>query len=445
MNVLIIKLSDEEAWMARFREKGKRFVLVETSLQPVDGEDPLTSLMPVFASKGRQDEKIILSLPPNTIFMRQIEIPIKERRKIRELLPLELKGETAIDSEGLVFEALNLEEDKILALWCKKKALLEKIQGMANQGFEPAIVTASLFHWQTLLPSDSEGVPMAITDGEALAVYHKGRPVFFHPLDQDDNLADAARILGALEISRGMKVDRVFLHGKAARQDQESILSRTAGPVSFLPLPVSGELAAAFSPEGQTALEFAGLYALAGASGGEDPVNFRRGELAYTAGRDRARKRLRFPAILSGILALLLLAETGLRYFLVRNDLASLDRSISAVYRDIFPSRKKPVDEAAEIRSEIKRLSTVETTPAILPFLKRLAELKGNDINGFYEAEIEGNQVRLKGEARSIQGVIDFKTRASSLFTNADVGEMVSRPDGSVGFVFKATGKEERR
>ncbi|MBA4393906.1 MAG: hypothetical protein C0407_10170 [Desulfobacca sp.] len=264
-------------------------------------------------------------------------------------------------------------------------------------------------------------------------------------MDQDDILADVARTLGALEISRGVRVDRVFLHGKAARQGREPFPAKTSGQISFLPLPVNGKLASIFSSDRYPALEFAGVYALARAFSREDSINFRRGDLTYTAGRDRVRKRLRFPAILAGILALLLLSEAGLRYFFVKNALASLNHSISTIYREVFPSRKKPVDEVAEIRSEIKRLSSGEATPSILPILKRLAELKGDEINGIYEAEIEGNQVRVKGDARSIQGVINFKTKATSFFNGADVGEMMSRSDGSVSFVFKATVKEERR
>jgi general secretion pathway protein L len=74
--------------------------------------------------------------------------------------------------------------------------------------------------------------------------------------------------------------------------------------------------------------------------------------------------------------------------------------------------------------------------------LKRLAELKNDGIKGFYETEIDGNQLRLKGDAVSFQAVNDFKARAGSQFAAAEVGEIKSRPDGSVSFTFRGTLQE---
>jgi general secretion pathway protein L len=170
----------------------------------------------------------------------------------------------------------------------------------------------------------------------------------------------------------------------------------------------------------------------------------RRGELAYTAGREKLRRKLRLTACLAAALILLLVAEVGLRYYLVTRDLNSLDNSIRTIFRQVFPSRKKSADEVAELRSEIKRLGGgAASGQSVLPVLKKLAELKGSDITGFYETEIEGGQLRLKGDARSVQAVNEFRTRAAAAFTGAEVGEIKSRPDGSVSFVFRATAKEE--
>lgn len=81
----------------------------------------------------------------------------------------------------------------------------------------------------------------------------------------------------------------------------------------------------------------------------------------------------------------------------------------------------------------------------LLPALKKIAEIKGDGINGFFETEMEGNQVRLKGDAASFQAVNDFKMRAGSVFATADVGEIKSRPDGSVSFTFRGTLQEANK
>jgi general secretion pathway protein L len=53
--------------------------------------------------------------------------------------------------------------------------------------------------------------------------------------------------------------------------------------------------------------------------------------------------------------------------------------------------------------------------------------------------------LRVRGDARSIQAVNDFRTRGAAVFAGAEVGEIKSRPDGSVTFSFRGTMKEEGR
>jgi general secretion pathway protein L len=374
--------------------------------------------------------------------MREIELPIADLRKVREVLPMELKGETAVDSEELVFDALPLHEGKFLAIWGKQEKIAENIRIMTNQGVEPEIVTAALFYWHTLLPDTERTGPVALTDGESVAVYDNGTPVYFRSLGRGEMVAEVTRTLAALEIAKGINVGKVFLHGNAARQALSGDLEATPAGIVFTTLPITGKLAETFSTDSAAALDLAGSYALASVCGREELVNFRKGGLAYTAGLAKIRKKLRLTLYLAAAVVFLLFSEVGLRYYLVTRDLNSLNKSVSSIYRDVFPSRKKSVDEVAELRSEIKRLSGSAMGRSILPTLKKLAELKGDSIAGFYETEIEGGKVRVKGDANSVQAVNDFRTRAAAAFTGAEVGEVKSRSDGSVSFVLTATVKE---
>jgi general secretion pathway protein L len=141
--------------------------------------------------------------------------------------------------------------------------------------------------------------------------------------------------------------------------------------------------------------------------------------------------------IFAAAVVVLVFAESAVRYALAKRDLASIDLSIRGVYKEIFPTRKKPVDEVAEVRSEIKRLEGAKTSSNLLKLLKDLAEVKGDEVTGIYETEVDGSEVRLKGEARSFQAANDFKGRAAKLFDGGEVSEIKSRPDGSVTFSFR--------
>ena len=92
------------------------------------------------------------------------------------------------------------------------------------------------------------------------------------------------------------------------------------------------------------------------------------------------------------------------------------------------------VDEVGELRAEIRKLSGTRTSSNLLKLLKDLALAKGDEVSAIYETELDGPEVRLKGEARSFQAANDFKGRAGKLFDGAEVSEIKSRPDGSVSF-----------
>ncbi len=236
-------------------------------------------------------------------------------------------------------------------------------------------------------------------------------------------------------------MDKVFLHGAAAKKDA----GLPPSPPVYAVLPGNNEMASVFGGLAAEARDLAGAYAVVRACALEEPVNFRSGDLAYTAGRKKALKKLRISLILAAVCVVLLIAETAVRYFLVQRDIDSVNNSIRSIYREVFPTRKKPVDEVAELRSEIKRLGGGAATGSLLSTLKKLADIKGADVTALFEIEVDGDQLRVRGDARSIQAVNDFRTRAAALFTGAEVGEIKSRPDGSVTFVFRGTVKGENR
>jgi general secretion pathway protein L len=443
MNYLVVQLSRQEAVVARFARRRGELVFIEAARHALGGAHELPALLEGLAPAAGE-ERVILALPPSLLFLRELDLPIADRRRLREVVPLELTGETALESDELVFDALPLADGKALALWVRQREAAERIRLLVEQKLEPEIATFSPCHWQTLLPPAERAGTVALTDGEALAVFRDGGLLFCRPLASGEMAAEVGRTLAILELAKGVTVPRLLLHGEAARR-HEPAGDDAGGAVDPLPLPVEGELAAAFAGDEASARDLAGAYAVAAAVHLGEAVNFRSGPLAYTAGRARTRRRLRLTIGLAATAVLLLLGEAGFRYYLVQRDLVSLDRSIAAIYREVFPTRKKAVDEVGELRSEIKRLGSGAAGSSVLPLLKKVAEAKGDDVTGIFEAEIEGDQVRLKGDARSIQAVNDFKTRAVGLFTTAEVGEIKSRPDGSVSFVFRGTATEGKK
>lgn len=439
MNYLVIQQTGSETVVARFRKQRKTLSFAGATRRPL--ADGLT-LAEQLAERGDltvEESRTALTLSPSDVFFRELPLPLTDRRKLREILPLELKGETALDTDELLFDALPLQAGTVLAIWARKAAVSDGIEQLAGRGLEPEVVTSTLFHWQYLLPADTEAETItALCDGDSLALFRGTVPLFFRNLPAKNTVASINSTLAALEMGQGIRPDRFYTHGALARTDENFHIAAE-------PLPVDGDFVEAFGGDHAAARDLAGAYAVARACASGNPVNFRSGELAYTKNMDRMRRKLLLTAILAAVFVLLLFSETGLRYYLVKKDLASLNTSISSIYRELLPSRAKAVDEVGELRSEIKRLGAGNTAGNTLLILRQLAEAKPDDVTGIFEAEIDGDQVRLKGDARSNQAVQDFRTKAAMNFSGVEVSEIKSKPDGTVSFTFRGTFKKEKK
>jgi len=373
-----------------------------------------------------QGDRIVLALPPSLLSIRELDLPVVDRKRCREILPLELKGELASDADEPVYEALPLANNKTAAIWSKQSLLAEEIQSFSAQGFDPEVITFSLFNWKQLLPEACEGA-VAVTDGDSVAVYLDRKPLFFRALPKSGDNPLAATIT-AVELAKEVTIEKVFALGTASPDSSPELLY----------LPHGTSLMAAFAGDAAAAADLAPGYAMAWELAFGEPVNLRRGALSFTRTRDRFRKKLRLTYALAAALALLVFAESGVRYFIAQRQLTSLNSSIRSIYKEVFPTRVKPVDEVAELKAEIKKLGATGSG-GVLAELKKLTDAKGDGPGELYEVDFDGSQVTGRGYAPSAGGVNEFKTKALLQFGSFEVSEIKSRPDGSVSFAFRGT------
>ncbi len=367
---------------------------------------------------------------------RLVSLPLTDLRKVREVLPGHFQGEIAIPAEEAVFDALPAA-DGYLALWARREEIARTIGIFQEAGCEPQVISSVPFGWG-FLPGITDDC--AISDGRSLALLRGGQLSFVRALDAGDPVRDLTATLSALELSGTPLPSRLYVFGEHG--DAIATTSDLPLAVEFLELPT--ELAVMFRTDAAFQ-QLAGLYAVARACQAGGLPDFRRGELAWTAGDAAMGRQLRRTALLTVAALLLLFVWKGMQYRAVQTDLASLNGSIGSIYREIFPGRTKAVDELAEVKGEIRKLAGVENGGMVLDTLRKLAEAKGATINGLFEAEIEGRTVRLKGDARSAQAVNDFKAALSGLLATAEAGEVKSRPDGTVSFTLTGMLKEGSR
>ena len=422
MDILIVQLKRSELILAGFRPKKGGVSFLSAERHQLSGDEGEIARILAGSTLARGEHRVALALPPNLLFMRELEMPIKDRAKVRELLPLELKGETALDTDALVFDALPLADGKFLAVWGQTQPLARQIEILKGAGLEPELVTSSLFHWNKLAPPAGTVV---VTDGEALAAYYDNKAIYFRALPSGTGEVEQTRTVAALELAQGVQVGQVISYAQGSQE-------------SLPPTQATRALAEAFGDDAHAAHDLSGAWAVAAAMADGTAINLRRGALAYTAGQAKLLRKLRPTMVLAAAAVLLFFAESGVRYYLVKRDLGSLDSSVNGIYKEIFPARKKPVDPVSEVRSEIKRLEGTRTSSNLLKLLKDLANAKGDDVSAIFETEVDGTDIRLKGDAKNIQAANDFKGRVAPLVDAAEVSEIKSRPDNSVTFTLHA-------
>jgi general secretion pathway protein L len=434
MDYLILQAEEKRLTVAHFGVSRRSTELIGAAIIELDEERSLTDAVQQIAEKMTGSPRVVLCLPPTLFAQRAVSLPFNDLRKVREVLPAHLQGEIALPVEELALEVMPVGDGQFLALWARKSDISTAIAQFREAGIEPQIVTSLPFALAELpgMPANS-----AVCDGSTLALVQGGRLTYFRAFNSDVTASMIAATLSALELSGGALPPQLCLIGPGAGglADAETLPL----PVEVLETPP--ELGHLFKND-ETFHQLAGLYAVARASRAGVLPDFRQGELAWTAGDAKLRKKLLLTGILAAVVIVLLFANKGFQYRAATADMASLNKSIAVIYREIFPTRAKAVDEISEIKGEIKKLAGAESSGSYLNVLKKLAEAKGSTINGLFEAELEGNSLRIKGDARSAQAVTEFKAALAPLLASTELGEVKSRPDGTFGFTLTGTLKE---
>ncbi len=434
MDYLVLQVEKERVTVARFSISGRNSELAGASMFELEGDLTLSGALARVAAGASGNPRVILCLPPEMFAMRTVSLPLDDLRKVREVLPAHLQGELSLPLDELALDVLSAGNGAYLALWAKKSDIRAAIELCRAAGLEPQVVTSLPFANGFIA-----GVPQecALYDGNALTILNSGRLSYFRALDPSSAATTIPATLSALELAGAQPPSRFCLIGA----ENGELADSWSLPLALEQLQAPDGTGNLFKNE-QTFQQLAGLHAVAMASQAGLLPDFRRGELAWTSGDVRTRKKLLLTGTLAALLIVALFASKGLQYRTVNADLLSLNKSISDMYREIFPNRAKAVDELAEVKGEIKKLAGAESSSGYLDLLKKLAEAKGNTINGLYEAEAEGRNLRIKGDARSAQAVNEFKAALAPLLATVELGEVKSRPDGMVTFSLTGTLRE---
>ncbi|HHL39990.1 MAG TPA: hypothetical protein ENJ37_05745 [Deltaproteobacteria bacterium] len=396
---------------------------------------PLHAVARAMAADGYgRPQRLYFALSPWEITLRIVTVPFEERRKILEVLPFELEGLLLHEPADYVFDAVALGDGRVMVAAVEKTVLAGCLDVLSAEGFDPCRVGTPLFFLDALLEGVEEetGAPVLLTPF-GLAAYAGGRPLFYKPVRRMEDIELAMEWLRR----EGAAVDGFY----AAAMDVAA-LSRAFAGAAFR------ELALAAAPSE----EKLALYAMSRsiASGRPWPVDFRRGEFAYTRERLAAVRRLKVTAFLVLCLLGLGAGDVYLRYMTLSREYEVASRTLREAYRRVFPSDTRIVDELYQMESSLKTLrdeAAVLGGPRMLDVLAALARAgssRGLDVR-FTEVRASGPRVVVVGEAASFEGAGALKEALlrEELFSDVLLTEVKGKTSGKTGFSLAVTLRRE--
>lgn len=410
------------------RQFGKNELLDSFSV-PYGSRDELAAVLKERA-KVWSGAKIISALPGHLCTQRILAFPFHDRTKIEKALPFEIEDQLPFGLDEVVMDHLALAgagakpaETQVLCMVLPKAELRKHLDLLAGAGIDPQAVVPSLAGLAAV-------ARMMPAEGSTLMV--SGRDLCL----RKGGSIQALRTLGA-SATGGIRHAVQAIETELGERIEKAVLLKpdTALQTALGDAGLAAELIAP-AIAGKQAADAEGLgAALAG------DVNFRRGEFAYKAADEGARRRMRTIVILSAVAAVLFCVNIGVKFSMVQSGYGKLDKEIKDIFRQSFPEARESGDPVRQMRDKIadarKRIGVLGSGTSALDVMKTVTDGIPKEVRvSFQEFSLEGDRTRLQGEAASFEAVDKIKAelQKSPLFADVTVQDTRMGVDNKVKF-----------
>ncbi len=142
MKTCLIDWTENDLHLYSFEKKKGQFILSDITSVPYEGELNQDILSSAITS---HPENIILSIPVNSLSVREVLFPFNSKTKINDTIAYELEGLLLTSTDDYSIDHIVTEttekESRVLAICIKKTKLSEIIETFSSIGLEPRIIT----------------------------------------------------------------------------------------------------------------------------------------------------------------------------------------------------------------------------------------------------------------------------------------------------------------
>ena len=395
-------------------------------------------LVEILKDKAREwaGARIVSSIPGQLFSQRLVSFPFADRKRVEKALPFEIEDGLPFPLDDIVIDHLVLDggqsakgagaskEAAVLALMLPKTVLRQHLDLLATAGIDPQFIVPSYVGLYSLSEMmKSEGCTL-LTCGKDLCLRSNGAVKALRSFSGLGPTASLRHTVQSLETEQKERVEKA------------SILCADDG--------TQDELTALGIAVEQITPELGGKKAVDPVSLGlalSEQVNFRKGEFSYRLADEGSHRRKRTLIIAGAAAAVLFAANLGVKYYLIQSSYGKLDQEIRAIYHQAVPDAKNAADPVRMLKSSLdearKKFGVLGTGISALDVMKAVTDGIPKEVRvAFQEFNLEGDRLKLQGEAASFESVDKIKAELlkSELFSEVTVLDTRMGADNKVKF-----------
>jgi len=460
--ILGLDISNHSITAVQVKSEFKGYQITACARVVIEGNSDLdNALKELFDQMDLKSDTVITSIPEEHVSYRNLQMPFKEPKKIRQTLPFEIETLVPLPIEDLVVDFSIIDQSgqsEILAVSVKKDYLSEYLGRLLNYGIDPEALdvrSVPIVSWLLKQKETPDTGLLFRIDGKrnTMVLYLKRRIALIRTFDMksdpvaqsfSDATEDAietftpeqfesyirsfcTRVLNTLHSfgwkSKGaIHPEKIYFTGMGALYPETGeILSRLLDiPVEQVNMAgdqrvsMDRDVARVWNP---ALMDGALALALRDDTRKGRGFNFRKDEFEVKKHYLGFRKEIRKVAVFLLLILSFMAVDLGVDYYLMEKRYRILNQKITGVFRETFPDVKRIVDPVQQMRVNIDELkkSTVllpgiNTNQRVLDLLRDTSRsiLKSMDVRVTHMV-IDPETVRISGETDSFNTVDNIK------------------------------------